>query len=165
MAGKNSIWPWVGIVGGGALLYHLQGLNDVRENLKIRLTNAVPQRPSGGKVVTRVSFEAANPGRQNVRLDFIDAEIRLGNILLGTLNENAFARLRQTRPEYGVIQARSRSILSFDVSTPIGETALALLMGFFSGGLSQTITITGFAMAEGIRFPINYSQKVSLGNG
>jgi hypothetical protein len=152
-------------LGGGAIaFYHFQGLGDSAAKLKLRLTNVEPKRPSGGKAITRIGMEASNVGRNDIRLDFIDAEIRLGDLLIGTLNENAFANIRRAKPEFGVIKSRSRSIINLDVRTGIAETAINLLMSLFSGSLTRTLTVTGYAMAEGVRFPINYSKTINLGD-
>ena len=158
MSSKSQFLTLAAIAGGGAMLYHFQGLADSAKNLTARITSLKPSQ-SGGTVSTVVNIEVLNTGRSDIRLDYLLGNIKLGDTVVGTITENSFAKLRATKPDFGVIKARDRQIIGFTVKTQIVNTLLSALFDALSAGIPKTVSMQGTLMAEGIRIPLNYSKQ------
>lgn len=145
-----------GIAAGGLLLFNkLARLGDSAKNLLTDITGVKFLGIGSGQANFEVRYRASNPGRADINIDFIQADI--------SVSESKIAAIRQESKDgkpLHVIPAGQTVTLPIKVSAGIMSLGPALLAAI-TGGIPQDITVSGFVRANGLRSEFSSVTKLT----
>jgi hypothetical protein len=166
MAKKNS-FPTKTVLATAALgIVAYKGISflDTASNLTMDFAGVEFKDLSAGKLRLVINLRFLNPTGNDIKLEYILANIKLSGDLIGAITDAGFKTLREKNPSAFVLKAKNATTLPITISMPLQTALINVLQILIDGKTKRPVSVEGFWKAEGVvRQPFNIGQELSFG--
>jgi len=165
MAGKSKfpVGTILTVAAVGGVGYKLLTYLDTASNIKMEFAGVSFKDISAGRLRLKIAFRFLNPSLNDVKLEYVLANIKLEDNLIGEITETSFANLRKSNPDAFVLKAKNASTIPITISMPLVSGLLSVIETFVTGKTKRTVSVDGFWKAEGvIRQSFNIKDELSF---